>query len=240
MIDCDVSPCFHFAPGLVSQDMVTIPLELAAVALISTQFEPPSISRWPFAHETANGVRRPTRHPGSLAAAMGSAVMLPLVGSLLANQPQFKLWPQVSGLIHTHLLTEMFTVSAKVGFGRKRPFYDTEARLHRERVDDRMSFFSGHSSHAFAFATYGSLMAQHYVSDVTTRWIFTGMFYATSSWIASSRAVDGQHNWSDVAVGALVGSSVAWFVSQRTNAASGDSISVTAGMGTLGVHYTLE
>ena len=206
--------CFWYRHGEWSQDLYTIPLEALVVTAISQQ-EPPGSPRWPFSGESANAIRNPSRQPGGFAAALGVAALAPLAGAVYNASPEFPYFRHLRGFIHSHLWTEFFTSSAKVYFGRKRPFYDTVARRGEARSDDRLSFFSGHSSHSFAFATYASLIAHSELRDDNLAWLYTGLFSATAAWVAGSRAVDRQHNWSDVIVGSFVGSSVGYLTFSR-------------------------
>lgn len=219
---CDMPPvppigsvdCLWYRPGDWNQDIYTLPLEGLVVTAISQQI-PPQNPRWPFTDESANAVRNPSRQPGGFAAALGIAALVPLGAAVYKDSPDFMFYRYLRGFVHSHLWTELFTSSAKVYFGRKRPFYDTVARRGEARTDDRLSFFSGHSSHSFAFATYASLIAHNELKDDRLAWIYTGLFSATASWVAASRAVDRQHNWSDVIVGSLVGTSVGYLTYSR-------------------------
>lgn len=217
--------CLLYRPGDWEQDLYTIPLEALAVTAISQRM-PPQNPRWPFAHETATATRNPSRQPGGFAAALGIAALVPLSGAVYAVSPDFSYARHLRGFIHSHLWTELFTSSAKVYFGRKRPFYDTVARRGEARSDDRLSFFSGHASHSFAFATYASLVAHNELRDSHLAWLYTGIFSATASWVAASRAIDRQHNWSDVIVGSFVGSSVGYLMHSRVQQVAGSPISV--------------
>lgn len=222
---CDVHPapqhesvsCVSYRPGDWDQDVYTIPLEALVVTAVSRQM-PPSTPRWPFANESATAFRNPSRQPGGFAAALGFATLLPLAGSVYRVNPAFPILRHLRGFIHSHLWTEFFTSSAKVYFGRKRPFYDTVERRGEARRDDRLSFFSGHASHSFAFSTYASLIAQDELPNRQVAWLYTGLLSLTASWIASSRAMDRQHNWSDVLVGAGVGSAVGYLTYARVRA----------------------
>lgn len=217
--------CIWYRPGDWRQDIYTIPLEAAVVTAISQQ-TPPQSPRWPFAKESANAIRNPSRQPGGFAAALGIAALAPLAGAVYVSSPDFQFYRYLRGFIHSHLWTELFTSSAKVYFGRKRPFYDTVARRNEARKDDRLSFFSGHSSHSFAFATYASLIAHNELRERNLAWLYTGIFSVTASWVGASRAVDRQHNWSDVIVGGLVGASVGYLTYSRVQQVARIPISV--------------
>jgi membrane-associated phospholipid phosphatase len=195
------------------------------VALISQQ-NPPAKPRWPFENETANAMRNPSRHPGNFAGTLAVATLFPLAGHVLTQNPDFKIFTHLRGMIHSHLWTEAATSAAKVYFGRKRPFYDTVERRGEARRDDRLSFFSGHSSHAFALASYGSQLAFSELKDSPSAWLYATLLHGTATWIATSRAIDKQHNWSDVLAGAAVGSTIGYFTFQRVDNVSRSPLTV--------------
>ncbi|MFZ9520085.1 MAG: phosphatase PAP2 family protein [Silvanigrellaceae bacterium] len=231
--------CFIYTPGLWRQDLYTIPLEGLLVAGVSA-IKPPDKPRWPFENESANADRNPTRQPGMFVIGMAASMAIPLGTLILSENPQFPVWTHLRGLIHTHLWTEVMTSAAKNGFGRKRPFYDTVARAGEPAVDDHRSFFSGHSSHSFAFATYASELAFDSLKNESTAWIFASLLNGTAAWIASSRYVDKQHNLSDVLVGSVVGAGVAHLTYQRVKAVSGFPLAVGISPGRLSVAYSIE
>lgn len=218
--------CYFYKPGYWEQDLYTIPAEALIVTLISQQ-KPPSSPRWPFDKESANEFRNPSRQPGLFAATLGAASLVPLTASILDTNPKFPAFTHIRGIIHSHLWTEFFTSSAKIYFGRKRPFYDTVERRGEARRDDKLSFFSGHASHAFAFATYSSQLAFAELKSEPLAWTYASLLNGTATWVASSRAVDNQHNWSDVIAGAVVGSTVGYFMHQRVHNVSQWPVQVT-------------
>lgn len=203
--------CAFYRPGDWRQDMYTIPLEALSVAVVSS-IKPPAEPRWPFAGEKTDKERQPTRHPGLFAAGLGLGVSVPLTAALVTDNPDFPVLTHFRGLIHTHLLTEFLTSSAKNFFGRRRPFYNTELRNGTDRIDDRRSFFSGHSSHSFAFAGYLSQVALSELKDSTQAWFFVTLLNGVAVWVGSSRAVDYQHNWSDVLTGTVVGGGMGYLM----------------------------
>ena len=78
--------------------------------------------------------------------------------------------------------------------------------------DASLSFYSGHSATAFAMATATSriFMLRHPDSDwVVPLWLGSEALAATT---AVLRVEAGKHFWSDVAIGALVGSAVGYLV----------------------------
>jgi membrane-associated phospholipid phosphatase len=231
---CDVPPspqknpieCAAYKPGHWDQDIYTIPFGALLVTAVS-RIDPPETPRWPFNTETAYENRHPTRHPGVFAGALAGVTFVPLLGSVLTDKPEFPISKHLRGLIHSHLWTELLTSGAKVFFGRKRPFFDTAAREGKAGRDDRLSFFSGHSSHSFAFATYASQLAFHELKNESLSWTYAVALYSTAAWIASSRAVDKQHNWSDVLTGASVGTVAGYLVHQRVNAVGETPVQVS-------------
>ena len=104
----------------------------------------------------------------------------------------------------------------KHAVGRKRPLtYDSSwTEADRSSADASLSFYSGHSATAFAMATATSrlFMIRHPDSDwVVPLWLGSEALAATT---AVLRVEAGKHFWSDVAVGAVVGSAVGYLVPQ--------------------------
>jgi membrane-associated phospholipid phosphatase len=125
-------------------------------------------------------------------------------------------------LTDTVLLAETASVNlalntvVKHAVGRKRPLtYDSSwTEADRSSADASLSFYSGHSATAFAMATATSriFMIRHPDSDwVVPLWLGSEALAATT---AVLRVESGKHFWSDVAVGALVGSAVGYLVPQ--------------------------
>ncbi|NBX18104.1 MAG: phosphatase PAP2 family protein [Proteobacteria bacterium] len=233
------SACIRYAPGRWDQDLYTIPLGGLLVAAVS-RIDPPKSPRWPFGGESATEKRRPTRHPSFFAGALAGASFVPLAGSILSDNPSFPLVTHIRGLVHSHLWTELLTSGAKVYFGRKRPFFDTAERTGKAGRDDRLSFFSGHSSHSFAFATYASQLGFHEIKSRPVSWLYASVLYSTAAWIASSRAVDRQHNWSDVLVGSAAGAGIGYLVFNRVNSVSKGDLAVTVLPDRLTVYLKIE
>lgn len=230
---CDGSPeaqssaaCYVYRPGDARQDIYTIPLEILGVLAVSS-LPPPQEPRWPFAHESANEENNPTRHPGTFAFGMATALAVPLTSLVLRDHPQFLVWSYARGAIHAHLWTEFFTSSAKNYFGRKRPFFDAAQRRGGAVTDDHRSFFSGHAAHSFAFATYSTQLAFDQIKEKSVAWIFAGLLNGTALWVGASRAIDHQHNWSDVLTGAIVGSSLGYLTYQRVRDVHQESFRVS-------------
>lgn len=212
---------FSYYPGLWEQDKYTIPLEAAVIGVMNNFYVQPANSVWPFQNESTTHVRKSTRHPGKTYSLFAVGIAATTLGTLEYTYPNFQFWPQVRGWIHAHLVTEMATSFSKQFFLRKRPFYDDEVArenqgLSHVRLDDKYSFFSGHASHAFAFATYASRL----IWDNSPLYISLPVaitLHSLAGYVAAARFIDGQHNASDVIAGAAVGSIISFAISRRVN-----------------------
>ena len=117
-------------------------------------------------------------------------------------------------LAETASVNLALNTAVKHAVGRKRPLtYDSSwTEADRSSADASLSFYSGHSATAFAMATATSriFMIRHPDSDwVLPLWLGAEALAATT---AVLRVEAGKHFWSDVAVGALVGSAVGYLV----------------------------
>ena len=150
---------------------------------------------------------------------IGVNIALPFVLDLLdvaANRPP----DAVRGYLQDVLiLSEVFVVNAGINtlfkYAARRPrplLYDADLAAvpleDRQDSDAGLSFYSQHSSSAFAMATAGSylFMLRHPRSKwVIPVWLFSEALAATT---ASMRVLAGKHFISDVLVGAVMGSAV--------------------------------
>lgn len=198
-----------FNPGDLKQDLVTLPLEGALIAAINAFYTPKAIPIWPFNDESANETQRPTTLPSSkmLPYALGTATLV--LGGLTLSNDSFAIGTHIRGWLHAILMTELATSTAKVTLQRKRPFFDAKQSEEGTTADDdRFSFFSGHASHAFSFATYSSALMFQYSNSAFLNWAYAAISYSTATWVASTRVQDHAHNVSDVIVGGLVGTAI--------------------------------
>jgi membrane-associated phospholipid phosphatase len=231
--------CYTYRPGVWSQDIFTIPAELALVAAVSA-IKPPQRPLWPFENEKTDAPQNPTRHPGVLAAGLALSAGVPLLVAASRENPELPLGHYLRGLVHSILWTEISTSTAKNTFGRRRPFFDTAIQRGDVAVDHRRSFFSGHSSHAFAFSTYSTRFAFDMLKDRSATWIFASVLQGTALWIASSRAVDRQHHPSDVVVGSLVGAAFGYFMYERVHALRQLSTTVSFSPNSITLSYSIK
>jgi len=103
---------------------------------------------------------------------------------------------------------------------RNRPYvYDEQTDL-KEKTDkkSRFSFYSRHTSTAFAIAVYN----HYYQHHTTNSWPTIALSYGLASAIGVSRVLAGTHFPTDVLVGALVGSASSYLIckSHRSNITS--------------------
>jgi len=112
------------------------------------------------------------------------------------------------------LLTESVSVAAflnqgvKFAVGRRRPFAQGESR--RDGADDNLSFYSGHTSLAFSVAIASASIAtlRHYRS-APYLWTLGVPLAAVTGYL---RIAADKHYFSDVTVGALMGTAVGLLV----------------------------
>jgi membrane-associated phospholipid phosphatase len=207
-----------YNPGYLNQDLVTLPIEGAAILLLNKSYTPRSDALWPFQGEVATASMKPTTLTSSMMVPIAAGAAGAIFTGLALSNSNFPVWTQARGWLHAILLTEIATSSAKVTFQRKRPFFDTELNQYGTTSDDdRFSFFSGHASHAFSFATYSSLLMFEYSSSPVVNWIYSAAAFAGASAVAYSRVNDHAHNVSDIVVGGIVGTIISASVFYRVH-----------------------
>lgn len=198
----------EYRPGDAAQDLYTLPVESALALGIRYFYTPMAEPLWPFEGESTEKPRNASRHPARpgayILAGLGALEFL----TLSYLEPRFEAWRHVRGFAHSLLWNEILTAAFKYSVQRERPFHDREKAQGTLRADDRMSFYSGHASHVFNFATYSSAMARAYLPNRWLGWGATAGLYGMAAYVGAARAIDGQHNWSDVLVGAFAGSVV--------------------------------
>ncbi len=208
----------NFTPGVWEQDKYTLPLETAIVAAL----HPSAISfahpAWPFNKEFDDLPFKSSTHPANTITLIGFSSTLLTYGALSLTKESFPLWPHTSGFLHTIALTGIFNEITKLGVQRHRPYFETLNTSAKEDVlEHKLSFFSGHSSHTFAMATYLERVAWHHISPLPLRLAFSLTSYGLASWVAITRVSDHKHHLSDVIVGSLVGFTVAQSIFYNIN-----------------------
>jgi membrane-associated phospholipid phosphatase len=101
--------------------------------------------------------------------------------------------------VATGLITQLVKISA----GRRRAFVELDGT---PTIEDNLSFFSGHTSLAFAVATSAGTVAS-LRGDRLAPWIW-GSGLALASTVGYLRIAADRHWFTDVATGAVVGSAI--------------------------------
>ena len=117
-------------------------------------------------------------------------------------------------LLETFAVTMMVSNLTKFSVRRLRPFaYGTDGTSLSQTGDNTfLSFFSGHTSITFSMATaYSFLFSKRHPRSpwVLPVWLGTHMMAAATAYL---RVHAGKHFWSDVLVGATVGSLIGYLV----------------------------
>ncbi len=110
-------------------------------------------------------------------------------------------------------VNELLTGTVKRLVGRPRPYtYDPDPRIRayaeREGSDAYFSFWSGHASTSFTAAVAGAYLFALRSGDERARAALWGLELAVATATAGLRVRAGKHFYSDVIVGALVGSAL--------------------------------
>jgi len=125
-------------------------------------------------------------------------------------------YQHTKGLIETLSLTFLLTNITKNSIGRRRPSFDNWPQ--DDIIDADKSFFSGHTSIAYALATYSSMYVADHIGSKSNDLKRAGQlsFILASHFLAGyvgySRVIDNQHFVSDVITGGLIGSALAAIV----------------------------
>ncbi len=120
----------------------------------------------------------------------------------------------IKGYLRATAATSMITGFSKDIFGSPRPDADAREAAGFDERHIRDSFPSGHSSFAFASATYLTLYSWRYLGgddrlSIVGKEILTAALFGGASWVAVSRVENGQHRPRDVIAGAAIGGAVA-------------------------------
>ena len=114
----------------------------------------------------------------------------------------------------TMLLTTSFTLFAKNITQRKRPYvYNNELTDDiRTNADSKKSFFSGHTSLAFASVVFASSVYSQYYPNSKLKPFVWGSGLALAGGVGYLRYSAGKHFPSDILTGAVVGSAIGYIV----------------------------
>ena len=110
----------------------------------------------------------------------------------------------------TQLIASAFASLTSAAVRRPRPYMYSEAAplADRQQADGALSFFSGHTTNAFAasLVLYSTLKRRH--PDSPAAYFALGGTVAAASVVGAGRILAGNHFPTDVLTGALVGSSM--------------------------------
>lgn len=142
-------------------------------------------------------------------------------------------WYHFKGMLESFATTAALNQLAKITFGRHRPSYDPAST----NKDDRMSFFSEHSSIMSAGTVYFGLYLHEHVfrpwrGDRVLAWWEVPVYASLATaaiYVPYTRIVDNKHHLSDVIVGGAVGttSSILFYLYQERRyrgALTGDTV----------------
>src|SRR5437667_2241362 len=185
-------------------------LALIPVALNLPHGPPPC----PCVPASVPGIDRSALHNASASAATASSVVLGGVVGAAAFVSLHGLDPaQRRGnavvLLNSLAWTQATTAWLKVLVHRSRPvLYTADAAAAASRPENRQSFPSGHASLAFAAATTYLVIARR--EQLPHRARNAILLYAGAVGVAVLRVTGGKHFPTDVAGGAVLGSSIGW------------------------------
>ena len=160
------------------------------------------------------GIDRSALHNASASAATASSVVLGGVVGAAAFVSLHGLDPaqrrgNAAVLLNSLAWTQATTAWLKVLVHRSRPvLYTADAPAAASRPENRQSFPSGHASLAFAAATTYLVIAQR--EQLPHRARNAILLYAGAVGVAVLRVTGGKHFPTDVAGGAVLGSSIGW------------------------------
>ena len=113
-------------------------------------------------------------------------------------------------ILESGILSGLLNQVVKLSVGEQRPFVRFGAPSRPHQVDDNLSFYSAHTAFSFAIATSAGVVAHE------RRYPLEPVIWATGYAIAGAtgylRLAGDQHYFTDVMVGALVGSGVGLIV----------------------------
>jgi len=112
--------------------------------------------------------------------------------------------------------TTATTMLVKNTTKRIRPYaYNSEVPLEKKlNKDSRQSFFSGHTSLAFASASFLSTSYSHYFPESDSKYLVWGASFGLASTVGFLRYKAGKHFPTDIIGGAIAGSLIGWGISE--------------------------
>ena len=129
------------------------------------------------------------------------------------------------------LVAESLTVSSlvnqfvKFGVGRARPFtIRGDAEMYSDRADDNLSFYSGHTNLAFVLVVSAGTIA--HLRNYDAEPYIWGIGIPIAAFVAYARIAAQKHYFSDVLIGAAIGSTIGFLIPwlHRNTSNSGSKI----------------
>jgi len=144
-------------------------------------------------------------------ALIATTILTPIVANFAIDDPDALRKLVVTG--EALAVGVFLNAVAKYTVQRPRPYtYSTEPLIEKYARDrgtySYLSFFSSHSTNAFAGAVSGSLLFAYGNSDTDARAVIWGLEMAFASATATERVRAGQHFPTDVLLGAAVGTGI--------------------------------
>ncbi len=156
-----------------------------------------------------------SNHASSAARVSDAGLVLAVAAPALENTALGVDWRLLNaGVVYAETLTANALLNAvtKAWVQRRRPYtYWTDAEhapFGQNRGDWYVSFYSGHASTSFAAAFSGSYLFGEAAASRTARMLVWGSEFGLASATAILRVRAGKHYYSDVLVGALIGSGI--------------------------------
>ncbi|HYV45000.1 MAG TPA: phosphatase PAP2 family protein [Myxococcaceae bacterium] len=174
------------------------------------------------------------------------AAMFGLDGYLAASSGSIGRWGKDALIIgEAAVAAGLLNQTVKFIAGRERPFVhvlpDAQKPLTANPLDNDVSFFSGHSTTAFALLFATLSVAE--LRDYPQRWLLWAVGLPLALAAPYLRMAADKHYLTDVATGALVGGAIGWFLPvllhPRDDAASGGAIRVSVGRSAVSVAVAL-
>jgi len=166
-----------------------------------------------------NFIDKAMMFPYNPKAAMASDILLlwNVASPIVFNSQQFtEDWtiPVMYG--ETLLATSAITYLVKKIFKRPRPynFYKDAPKEQIENFDSQLSFFSGHSSLSFSSAVFNSIIYEKYNPNSDYKNLVWAISLTSAATTATLRVLAGKHYFSDIVVGAIVGSLVSYYITE--------------------------
>jgi membrane-associated phospholipid phosphatase len=144
---------------------------------------------------------------GSFLIAPGSAVGLVMIASLGTSDSQGLRWiDDTLPIVESALVASLANQAVKIGVARQRPFAHFEDPSVAPTVEDNLSFYSGHTTHAFAFAVSAGVVAsKRGYALAPVIWTSGLLIAGTTGYL---RIAADKHYFTDVVAGAAAGSAI--------------------------------